>query len=349
MKRWWLALIVVLGLVAPALAGPRLERVGHAGRITTYAEPGLEDIASDLGRQADGALAEIADDLDGLRMPTHVEIRIVRDAVDLAAVAPAGRGAPPWAVGVAYPDLGIVSIALRRGANQVDPVFTLRHELAHLALGAAIGARAPRWLHEGFAYQHSPEYSSDRVETLAGMAWFGNAIPIAELDRSFPADELPAHRAYAESYDFVGYLANRGRWEDTEDDGNRFPFRQFLRELARGTQIDAAAIRAYGRPIKTLFEEWQDDLARRYRLMPIGLLGFALWILAALLLVFAWWRRRRQNRRRVAQWDVDDQRRHDAERAAHLVVVPPYVPWPGDDPLAEEPEEDPPPGPRLMN
>ncbi len=342
MRRLLLALLlcfgVLLGISRTAAAAPKLELVTHSGRVTAYAEDGLEGTARDLALQAEEALSEISSDLVELPIPANVELRIVRDASDLAAIAPAGRGAPPWAVGVAYPDLGIVILALRRDANQVDPVFTLKHELAHLALGAALGDRAPHWLHEGFAYQHSPEYSRERVETLAGMAWIGNVIPLHELDREFPEGELPANRAYAESYDFVGYLANRGRWEDTEDDGNRFPFRKFLYELGHGASLDTAAIKAFGRPIQPLFEEWKTDLARRYRLLPIGLLGFALWILCAMLLVWAWWRRRRQNRRRIAQWDVDEAKRRAQESS--IVVAPPYVPWPGEDPLAEEPPED---------
>ncbi len=332
---------------ATAAAGPKLERVGSMGRVTVYAESGIDDVATELGQNAEVALAEIALDLTSLPMPQAVELRVVRDAADLAGVAPPGRGAPAWAVGVAYPDLGIITVALRRGPNIVDPVFTLRHELAHLALGAALGDRAPRWLHEGFAYQHSPEYSRDRVETLAGMAWFGSTIPLRELDTSFPADELPAHRAYAESYDFIGFLARRGRWEDLEDDGDRFPFRRFLYELGHGGTVDTAAIRAYGRPIGALFEEWKTDLARRYRLMPIGLIGFALWIAVALLLVLAWWRRRRQGKRRLAQWDTEDLARR--ARESQLVVVPPYVPWPGEDPLTDEPDEDKPSDPSLLN
>lgn len=346
-RRWLIALIALVALASPAAASPRLEHVVQAGRVTVYAEAGLDDTATDLGMRAESALAEISLDLPSLHVPAAVELRVVRDADDLARIAPPGRSAPAWAVGVAYPDLGVVSVALRRGANVLDPVFTLRHELAHLALGAALGPRAPRWLHEGFAYQHSPEYSRERIETLAGMAWLGNTIPLRELDLSFPADELPANRAYAESYDFVGYLARRGRWEDADDDGDRFPFRRFLHEIGTGASVDAAAIRAYGRPIQALFEEWQQDLARRYRLMPIGLIGFALWIMVAGLLVLAWWRRRRQARRKLAQWESEELTRR--ARESQLVVPPPYMPWPGEDPLTEEPDEDKPSDPTLLN
>jgi hypothetical protein len=281
----------------------------------------------------------------------------VRDAADLAAVAPGGRGAPDYAIGVAYPDLGVIGVAARRGAQVVDTAATLDHELAHVALGAALGPRAPHWLHEGFAYQHSAEWSWERVETLAAMAWSHSMIPLGQLDAAFPEGELPASRAYAESYDFVGYLARRGRWEDPSDDGDRWPFRRFLRELGRsGGQpgdLDRAAIHAFGKPIHALFDEWRADLGSRYMLMPLGLIGAALWILCGVLLAFAWWRRRRSNRRRLAQWDLEDRLRQSATPVPHSahVTAPPYVPWPGEDPLGSEPDDDdrPPHDPQRMN
>jgi hypothetical protein len=303
-----------------------------------------------LAGGAERALDRIAADLLDLPRPRSIEVHLVRDAEDLAAVAPAGRGAPSWAVGVAYPDLGVISVATRRGAQIIDAETTLRHELAHIALGAALGSRAPHWLHEGFAYQHSAEWSWERTETLSGMAWSHSIIPLDQLDQTFPQAELPASRAYAESYDFVGYLTRRGRWEDPSDDGDRWPFRRFLREVGQDGNLDRAAIHAYGKSLHALFEEWRADLGSRYMLMPLGLLGAALWVLCGLLLGVAWWRRRRSNRKRLAQWDLEDRLRRSAEPAAQ-VNVPPYVPWPGEDPLSSEPDDDerPPNDPRWMN
>jgi len=304
------------------------------GRIDIRYEPGLEATARRLESSAEDELAAIAEDLVDLPAPREVHIQLVRDASSLAEVAPAGRGAPPWAIGVTYPDLGVISVAMKRGPQLVDPVSTLRHELAHVALGAALGDRAPHWLHEGFAYQHSAEWSWDRNETLAGMAWFGGIISLDDLDRSFPAEEAPANRAYAESYDFVGYLSRRGRYEDPDDDGDRWPFRRFLTAVGQGSNLDAAAIHAFGRPIHSLFDEWRDNLGKRYMLAPIGLLGLAVWIACAMLLSYAWWRRRRHNRRRMAQWEREDRARDDEARL-RPIIVPPYVPWPGEDPFAD--------------
>jgi hypothetical protein len=234
MRRVVVALLILLCAVGPAFAAPRLDLAARAGRVTVLAEPGLDGTARELAEGAEQTLTRIARDLADLPTPRAIEVHLVRDARDLPAVAPAGRGAPRYAIGVAYPDLGIVSVALRRDATRLDAAQTLRHELAHIALGVALGDRAPRWLHEGFAYQHSAEWSPERVETLAGMAWLGGVIPIEQLEAVFPDQESPANRAYAESYDFVGFLSRRGRWEDSSDDGDRAPFRRFLSELGHG-------------------------------------------------------------------------------------------------------------------
>lgn len=312
--RWLLALLVTLW-TAVAGAVP-LEHLPSRGRIDIACEPGLEDTARALADSADEALREIAGDLQELPTPREIHLQVVRDASSLASVAPGGRGAPPWAIGVAYPDLGVISVATRRGGNLVDPTSTMRHELAHIALGAALGDKAPHWLHEGFANQHAGELSFDRMETLAGMAWFHSIIPLDDLDRSFPAEEAPANRAYAESYDFVGYLSRRGRYEDTADDGDRYPFRHFLTLVGQTGDLDLAATKAFGKPIHALFDEWRDSLQQRYLLAPIGLIGLAVWVLCAILLALAWRRRRRQNRRRIAQWDREE-RAFDEMMAAY--------------------------------
>ncbi|MBA3455539.1 MAG: hypothetical protein H0T42_20770 [Deltaproteobacteria bacterium] len=342
--RWFIAvLVMLLASTRPAAAAPELVEAAHRGRVTVYSERGLESTAQELAESAEAAMVRISADLVELPVPRRIEVRLVRDSKSLSEVAPAGRGAPAWAIGVAYPDLGIVSVALRRNAHVVDPLSTLKHELGHIALGVALGKLAPHWLHEGFAYQHSGEWSWERSETLAGMAWFGGIVDLDHLDNSFPREELPAHRAYAQSYDFVGFLSRRGRWEDKNDDGDRWPFRRFLTEIRRTSDLDLAAKAAFGKPLRELFEEWRSDLTSRYMLVPIGLLGLAIWILCAILLVLAYLRRRRQNRKRIAQWDLEEQQRAEEERieaAARAAALTPEAVF-ADDP--------PPDGPRWIN
>lgn len=301
-------------------AGPPpswLDTSERSGRVIVYAPAHLRRVARNLANAAEDALARIATDLPGLPAPRSIQVRLVDDASQLPSVAPEGRGAPSYAVGVAYPDLGVVSIATRKGAQFEDAEATLRHELAHIALGAALGD-VPRWLHEGFAYQHSAEWSWERTETLAGMIWFRSVIPLHQLDRSFPAQESATHRAYAESYDFVGFLSRRGRWDDASDDGDRYPFRRFLAEIARTRDIDRAAVAAFGRPVASLFQEWEEDLRNRLMFAPVGLFALGLWVLAALLLVLGWARRKRQARATLARWAAEEETRRDRPSEAAL-------------------------------
>jgi hypothetical protein len=310
------ALLLVGGGAARAQEMPLPIAVAR-GDVMVRAEAGMGRLAETTADEAGGALREIAEDLAGLAVPRQVEIRLVKRAEDLARAAPAGRGVPPWAIGVAYPDLGVVVAAYRRGPMPSDLRFTVRHELAHLALGAALGARAPRWLHEGFAYLHSSDFSLDRTRTLTGMAWTGDVIPLADLDDSFPAAEIAAERAYAESYDFVAFLARRGRSAEPDDDGNRWPFRRFLALVAGGTPIDQAARQAFSADLAHLFDEWQGSLRQRYLMLPAGLLGMLIWVLAAALLVLAWLRKKRLNRETLARWHEEEMRAGDEPPLLH--------------------------------
>ena len=326
-------LLALLGLAPRARAETvALPVSARAGEVVVRAAAGLDDVAAEMARATTADLARIRDDLPGLPSPRTVELRLVDDVRALAGVAPDGRGVPAWAVGVAFPGTSIIAVAMRRDGAMLEPMRTLRHELAHLALDTALGDNAPRWLHEGFAYQHAPDWVPERADTLFGMAWLGSAIPIRELDARFPAEELPASRAYAESYDFVAFLARRGRWADADDDGDRWPFRRFLRALAAapadgattmpsapdgpatiGTptpvkrrSVDQAAIAAFGVDLDGLYREWQADLQSRLMYLPAGVFALLVWILTAMLLVLAWRRRRRQNRVRLDRWTQDE-------------------------------------------
>ncbi len=270
--------------------------------IVVRAEAGLDRLARHVAERAPGTLHGIYADLPHLHRPGAIEIRLVHRARDLGEAAPPGHGAPGWAAGVAYGDAGVVVVATRRQSDPIDVDATVAHELAHMALDAALGQRAPRWLHEGFAYLHSSDWSLARARTLTGMAWSGNVIPLADLDRSFPAREAAAQRAYAQSYDFVVYLAQRGRSPQPDDDGDIWPFRNFLAAIAAGDDIETAARYAYHAGMHELYAEWYESLRQRYLTVPVGLFTLLVWVFAAALLIVGYIRKRRQNRRRLALW-----------------------------------------------
>ncbi len=323
MKRALIALLAMIALLA--IAAPRagwaqaldLPVRRDEGFVTVRAEAGLERWADRALERAPGALRRIRADLQDLPAPPRVDIRIVREASDLARAAPPGRGAPPWADGVAYGDQGVVVIALYRGGTDVDFDRVLAHELAHLALDAALGDRAPRWLHEGFAYLHSSDSDWGRTQTLVGMAWSGDVIPLAELDRHFQG-HAEHGRAYAQSYDLVAFLARRGRSADGGDDGDRWAFRSFLVGVAQGMSLDQAARDSYHADMNQLYAEWYDSLRSRYLIVPVGVFTLGLWVLAALLLILAWRRKRRLNRDRLRRWEVEE-----AAEDAELAQRPP--------------------------
>jgi hypothetical protein len=266
--------------------------------VVVRAEAGLERQARRAAEQAPHDLRRIEADLAGPHLD-GVEIRLVKHMEDIAAAAPAGRGAPGWAVGTAYPDDGVVVVAHRgRNGELLDAERTLTHELAHLALDRYLGhGRVPRWLTEGFAYLHSSDVSTARYATLVGAAIGGHLMRLWELEYAFPAREDEADLAYAQSYDFVAFLAHRGKWQG---------FRRFLGELAGGASLDDAAQTAFGRRLVDLEKEWLESLRDRYFLLPFAMGGAALWALGAVLLVLGWWRRRRQARATLERWEVEE-------------------------------------------
>jgi hypothetical protein len=298
-------LFVLLG-AARADAELLLPVEARAGSVIVRAEHGLDRLAASVAASAPGALARIHEDLRDLPRPAQVEIRLVKVSDELGRVAPPGYRVPPWAAGVAFPREGVVAVATRRGADSIDVERVVAHELAHLALGAALGNRAPRWLDEGFAFLHSADFSASRTRELTGMAWTGRVIPLGALDHHFPKGEQEASRAYAQSYDFVAYLAMRGHFPGLDGEPDPWPFRYFLAGIASGHSLNEAAIAAYGAPLSALFDEWYESLRDRYFFAPAGLVGLGVWALAAVLLVIGYVRRRRQNRERLRRWEEEE-------------------------------------------
>ncbi len=294
--------------------------------LRVRAEAGMESLAKKVANASPGFLEEIACDLVDLDVPKHIEIRLVHKSSSLPKVAPPGHGAPSWAAGVAYSRYSVVSVAHSSGTEINNVMSTTAHELAHLALGAALHDRVPRWLNEGFAYLHSSDWSVARMQVLTGMAWSGNTIPLASLDASFPAEEIEVHKAYAQSYDFVAFLARRGRYIDKKDEGDRWPFRDFLARIAGGMSVEDAARRAYGASLYDLYNEWYEDLRSRYMLIPASLFGLFVWTFAAILLVIGYIRKSRRAKRIMAAWEREEAARAEAlaaqrEREAALASL----------------------------
>lgn len=318
---WRLASLFVILLIAiasPARAHPGASAGASAGvaaidlpvvvrgpGVVVRAEAGLDALAREAAERVPVQLARVGRELEGLPTPDVIELRLVKRTDDLARAAP-GHRAPEWARGVAYPALGIAVVATRRGHEPIDALRVVDHELTHLALGKALGGQAPRWLDEGFAFLHAADESPARTQLLVGMAWTGNTASLFELEQMFRGSAATVDRAYAQSYDLVAFLAQRGRYPDRFDDGDPWPFRRFLAELAAGQAPDEAARIAYGAGLDQLFAEWHEDLRQRYLLIPASLFMLGVWVLAAILLVLGAARRRRINRSILDRWEREE-------------------------------------------
>jgi len=315
--------VAIVALLHPARgAGAASERslpvTARRAHVTVHAAEGLLDTATEIATLSVSALGAIEHDLPNLPTPAAIEIRLVKDVSGFPSVAPGGSAPPLWADGLAYPQKGIILLATSRRGQPIDLRGTLRHELAHLALGAAAGPRVPRWLHEGFAFLHSEDFSMARIQTLTNIAWSGRALPLSELGRHFPASKHGADRAYAQAYDFVAFLTRRGRYVDRADNGDRWAFRDFVKGIADGKTADASARIVYGAGLAALQTEWMTDLRSRYFSIPVGLFGAGLWVLAALLLIVAYIKKKLRGWRVMRVWEEEEA----AERVSESHVRP---------------------------
>jgi hypothetical protein len=289
-----LALLVTLVGARPARAedAPLV-----AGPLRLRYQPEVAADARALAAVAPAICARVAADL-GIA-PPPAEVFVALRARDLQAGLPPGHTPPPWATGVTFPRAGLIAIARAApdGARQHLPTL-LAHEYSHLALAhAARFQPVPRWFVEGFAHVQADERSLGRAQTLAYAAGAGRLMPLDRLDHGFPLREDLASLAYAEAYDFVGYL---------REHHGRGGLERLLGGIAGGAPFADAFRAAYGRPLGAVERDWQLDVRRRYLWLPLVTSGTAVWMLLSVLAVVAFVRKRRQQRAGLARMEAEE-------------------------------------------
>ena len=304
------ALVLAWGAFGARLARAETGTAGFAvagatatarvGRIVLHYDPDLEAEARFLLEHAPAFWSVIERELEG-----DLDDALTIHLVDHAGAVATATGMPRWVAGVARPETGEIVIA-RHGpdGDRTDLAGLLRHEMAHVALyRAAGGRRLPRWLHEGVAEALEGKVSLARAETLAG-AVFGPGVPeMDELERAFASDDpAKVQVAYATARDFVAFL--RGV------DGTGAAFRQFLYELSAGYTLEAAALRAFGRPLPSLVRSWRSALPDRFVWFALAAGGGLPLALFVPFVGLAWWRRRRQVRAGLARLEAEDRERY---------------------------------------
>ncbi|MBS2013251.1 MAG: hypothetical protein JST00_10210 [Deltaproteobacteria bacterium] len=239
----------------------------------------------------------------------HVELRVVPNAAEMAALAPVEAPPPSYAAGVAYPRLHLTLISMLppQGAEAVNIDQVFRHELMHLALEDAVGGRhVPAWFNEGLAVLFADENGLDRQRALFNATISGTLLPLSDLDRGFPSNHFDVNIAYAESVDFVAFLRKKS------DD---LRFARMITRVREGQPFERAIAAAYGSDLRKLEFQWRGDLERRFSVIPILAGGGLLWVLVIGALGWGWHKKRKRAKAILARW-AEEEAIEDALAAA---------------------------------
>ncbi|MGH7296689.1 MAG: peptidase MA family metallohydrolase [Polyangiaceae bacterium] len=258
--------------------------------------------------------ARLAADL-GQPVLAHALVRIARTPEQMAELAP--EGSPPfvYATGMAYPSMHLILISMLAPDTWEAPDLgeVLRHELTHMALDEAVaGHHIPRWFDEGLAIHESGELWTKRFRVLWDATVSRRLLPLAELDRAFPADGSEVSIAYAESADVVRFLMR---------DDDRARFGSLVQRARSGVPFDRAVEDAYDTDLRKLEFQWREDASHRFGMVPLLTGGGALWTLIAGLALTAWARRRKTAKRKLAEWAKEEAEADAAMVAARERVV----------------------------
>jgi hypothetical protein len=255
----------------------------------------VRDRVDGLARDADEFRDHVAADL-AQPVLEHVVVRIARTPEQMAELSPQGAPPPLYAAGVAHPSLHLALLALQAPQTWEAPDLSelLRHELTHLALADAVaGHHVPRWFDEGLAVHESGELPAARFWALWNATLSKRLLPLAELDRGFPADHYDVNVAYAESADFVRFLMRNS---------DRARYGSLVERIRAGIPFDRALEDAYGIDLHKLEYEWREERGHKFGLAPMLTGSGLLWVTIGGLMVAAWVKRKRRAREKLAQW-----------------------------------------------
>jgi hypothetical protein len=295
----------------PAVPRDFVER--RVGRVRLRFHPQDQDLAQALQGRLPGALRKVTSEL-GISADQALEIRIARGPREMEALAPKGSPPQPYAVGVAYPALGLVILSVVDPQSWFPPPLgdVLVHELSHVALYRAVqGHPLPLWFVEGLAVHQAGEHRMTRVQTLWQAAVVDEVLPAAALSTRFPSRPNQVNLAYAQSADLVEHLL-RGQVD-------RLRLSELLGQVRDGLTFDQALLATYHIDMPYLEREWRRSLSERYRVLPMLLTGTALWGGIAVLAIVAFLRRRKDQREKLARW-AEEEAREERARAEPIAI-----------------------------
>jgi hypothetical protein len=329
-------------VVEPALAGPVPRPALVTGELTTArfrilhtarSEQAARKLAAEIEAVRDGFGKVLGRDWTGT-----TEIRIGVGRQEFEALALPGGAPPRWAVALAYPVHQIVLLDAV-SHNSPEGSTTLRHELAHVALGQ-LGRAWPRWFQEGLAQNLTGErFSMTHYATLYRAVTQERVYHFEDLAEGFPDLPSDVEIAYAQSAAFVAWLTSRygpevmGKLVDGVGAGENF-------ELAFG--------KAFRTSLSVEEKAWRDELATRYGWLPLTTSIALVWLLASLLVIPAWLRRRYQKQERLAALAAEEAAEDSALRILAAEAEQRGMPLPAETLRPEWEGEPPLPGPNPL-
>jgi hypothetical protein len=318
-------LVVNDAVLVPQTRPPRV-----AGEVTTRRFRILHTAAATVAaNELSTSIESVRDSFGGILgrdWPGMTEIRLGVGREEFEALALPGGRPPGWAVALAYPAHGIILLdALSLHAP--DGHQTLRHELAHVALGQ-LAKDWPRWFQEGVAQNVTGEhYSLTHYSALFRAVAQERVFRFEDLAEDWPDRPADVEVAYAQSAAFIAHLS-----------GKYGP--QAMSVLVDGVRAGEPFEQAFGKAFRTSLtvEEgaWREGLAARYGWLPLTTSSALVWLAASGLCVVAWVRRSRQKAARMAEMAAQDNAEDAALRilAAQQAALHPGV-LPGPPPAPE--------------
>jgi hypothetical protein len=248
--------------------------------------PAIEEAARALPRRT------------GLSLPARARVVVSGDVDTFGRLA--GRPASSWLLGVARQMDGIAVLngSLLKPGPERNAIGTLRHELAHLAMGTAAerGGPIPRWFDEGVASWFAGGYADFGPLDLA-PALTRRELTLPRLTFAFPDDLDGMRIAYAKSQLAIELL------EEMQGSGTVAAIGS---SLATGVPFEEALVGATG----IGSEELERELRRREA--PHGVFFAVLrralspFLIMAFLTVVGFTLRRLRLRRRMRRWELEE-------------------------------------------
>ncbi len=301
MKRPRLPVAVLAAMVALALgAVPAAGQVapGAPARVHVLGDSELSDLGARL--VSDRAVWKA---LPGIGTLPDVGI----DSLELWLTSDLGSGVPeglrhpePWVAGTADPSGA--RIALRTGPGLNGPRglrSVLRHEIAHIGLGAATAGNYPRWLTEGYAQYASGEWSWEDAWHLQSAFLRRGATTLAEIDLRFRRHSTEARMGYLLSYTAVHELAQLG---------GEAGLAAVFRRLREGASFEEALRLTYGITADDFEVRWKRSLVDRYGWLYLLSRAGVFWLAVTGLVLFVALRRSNRDRTRLEELRAEDLR-----------------------------------------